>query len=68
MTAKRPSPAKSFRFTPEEQALLDRLAEEHGSQKAAIMAGLDALVNRREITDAQLARLVTARLTGKRAR
>jgi len=68
MTAKRPGPAKSFRFTPDELTLLDEMAEKHGSQKAAIIAGLNALRSAREISDAQLARLVTERLTARKGR
>lgn len=65
---KRPGPAKSFRFSEEELALLDEMAAKHGSQKAAIIAGLNALRSAKAMSDAELARLVTARLTGKRAR
>lgn len=60
--------AKTFRFTDDELELLDGLAKRHGSQKAAVIAGLHALSTAREITDAQLVRLLTDRLTGKRAR
>lgn len=65
---KRPGPAKSFRFTEDELALLDEMATKHGSQKAAIIAGLNALRTAREITDAQLVRLVSERLARKRAK
>lgn len=68
MTTKRPGPAKSFRFTEEELALLDEMAKKHGSQKAAIMMGLNALRGAKAMTDAELARLVTLRLTGRKAR
>lgn len=67
MTTKRPGPAKSFRFTEEELALLDEMATKHGSQKAAIIAGLNALRSAKAISDAELARLVTQRLTRRRA-
>lgn len=66
--SKRPSPAKSFRFTDEELALLDEMAKKHGSQKAAIIMGLNALRGAKAMTDAELARLVTQRLTGKKGR
>lgn len=68
MTTKRPSPAKSFRFTEEELSLLDEMAAKHGSQKAAIMAGLNALIDAKAISNAELARLVTQRLTTKKGK
>lgn len=67
MTTKRPGPAKSFRFSEEELALLDEMATKHGSQKAAIIAGLNALRGAKALSDAELARLVTQRLTRRRA-
>jgi hypothetical protein len=36
----------SFKFTPEEKELLDRLADQHGGKKDAIIAGLKALERR----------------------
>lgn len=37
------SPPVSFKFTPEEMALLDKLSQDHGGRKAAVVAGLIAL-------------------------
>lgn len=41
---------KSIRFSDEELELLDRLAEKHGTIKAAIMAGLHALDRKNDLT------------------
>lgn len=41
--------SKSFRFTEEELALLDGLAVQHGSQKAAVIAGLRALAASKQL-------------------
>lgn len=49
---------------PEEVALLERLAADHGGKKAAIVAGLRALDQRGEIGNAELAALVASRLGG----
>lgn len=65
---KRAGTAKSFRFTDEELSLLDEMAAKHGSQKAAIMAGLNALIEAKAMSNAELARLVTQRLTTKRGK
>lgn len=39
---------KSFRFSPEEMALLERQKSRHGSYKAAIMAGLRELEGKKD--------------------
>lgn len=44
----------SFKFTPEEKDMLDRLAESHGGRKAAIIAGLEALERKNGISKAQV--------------
>lgn len=49
---------------PEEAELLERLAAEHGGKKAAILAGLEALVSRQEPTNAELLALLERRLGG----
>lgn len=53
---------KSFRFTEEELALLERLAREHGGQKAAVMAGLRTLQGRAGVSDEELLALIAKRL------
>jgi hypothetical protein len=53
---------KSFRFQPEELELLERLAGEYGSAKAAVMAGLRELDGKKEITNTQLLQLVRERM------
>lgn len=41
---------KSIRFSDEELALLDRLAKKHGTIKAAVMAGLESLDRKNDLT------------------
>lgn len=53
---------KSFRFSDEESALLDGLAKDHGTQKAAVMAGLRALKGRGQVSDEELLALIAKRL------
>lgn len=53
---------KSFRFSEEELQLLEQLAQEHGGQKAAVMAGLRALEARGVISDDELIAAVTKRI------
>lgn len=53
---------KSIRFSEDELALLDRLAEKHGTIKNAVMAGLRALDGRADLTDQQLLDMLKARL------
>lgn len=50
----------SFKFTPEEKELLDRLAEAHGGRKAALIAGLEALERRNGPTKAEVLAAVAA--------
>lgn len=52
---------KSFRFTAEEKAILDRLAEKYG-YKGAIMEGLRLLDGREEPTNEELVRMIEQRL------
>lgn len=53
---------KSFRFQPEELELLERLAGEYGSAKAAVMAGLRELEGKKEPSTAELFKMLKARL------
>lgn len=53
---------KSFRFSDEELALLDGLAKDHGTQKAAVLAGLRALQGRKDVSDQELLALIAKRL------
>lgn len=52
----------SFRFSEEELALLNRLAAEHGGQKAAVLAGRRALQGRVGVSDDELLGLIAKRL------
>jgi hypothetical protein len=45
---------KSFRFSPQELAELEAAKRKHGSYKAAIMAGLDSLKKRNDLTQDQV--------------
>lgn len=57
---------KVFRFSEEELQLLDQMAKAHGSQKAAVMAGLRALQERAAradgLSDSELIEAVTKRI------
>lgn len=53
---------KVFRFSDEELQLLEQLAKQHGSQKAAVMAGLRALEARGVPSDDELIAAVTRRI------
>lgn len=53
---------KSFRFSDEELALLEGLAKDHGTQKAAVLAGLRALKGRGQVSDEELLVLIAKRL------
>lgn len=57
---------KVFRFSEQELHLLERLAKEHGSQKAAVMAGLRALEARGGISDDELIAVITRRIRENR--
>lgn len=52
--ARRGIQSTSFKFTPEEKELLDRLAEEHGGRKAVIIAGLQALDRKNDLTQKEV--------------
>ena len=60
---------KSYRFDPDELAILEAAAERHGSQKAAIMAALrleaEAAAERSAISDEDLVDLLRNRLAGR---
>lgn len=57
---KRGIQSTSFKFTPEEKELLDRLAESHGGRKAALIAGLQALERRNGPTKAEVMAAIDA--------
>ena len=45
---------KSFRFSPEELARLEAAKNKHGSYKAAIMAGLESLDRKNDLTQKEV--------------
>jgi len=53
---------KNIRFSDEEILVLDRLAEEYGSIKAAVMAGLYQLDGRNQPSNTELIEMLKARL------
>jgi len=53
---------QSFRFSEEELQLLEQLANDFGSKKAAMVAGLQALKGRGQISDEELLALIAKRL------
>lgn len=53
----------SVSLAPDERALWDRLAEQHGGRKAALMAGLRALEGEGERSKAALLAEIERRLT-----
>lgn len=55
----------SFKFTPEEKDMLDRLAESHGGRKAAIIAGLEALERKNGLSKAQVIAAIEENWTDK---
>jgi hypothetical protein len=48
------SKSTSFAFTTDELAQIDRLAKRYGGKKAALVAGLNALECRNELSKAEL--------------
>jgi hypothetical protein len=57
---------KSFRFSDEELALLERMALRFGGPKAAIMAGLAELEGKVEPSDDELLKLIRERMSKTR--
>jgi hypothetical protein len=57
--------SKAFRFSEDELDLLATATKLHGSQKAAIVAGLKALQTKKEPTDSQLLAMLKSRLAAK---
>jgi|694.fasta_scaffold01641_27 hypothetical protein len=55
----------SFKFSPDEIALLDELAEREGGRKAAVIAGLHALRRRNEPTPEEALRVLERAIRGK---
>jgi ribosomal protein S24E len=53
---------KNIRFSDEELIVLDKLAEEYGSIKSAVMAGLYQLDGRNQPTNKELIEMLKARL------
>lgn len=53
-TAKRRVRSTSFSFNPEEMALLEAMTERFGGKKAAVIAGLEALQRRNDLTKADV--------------
>jgi hypothetical protein len=54
--------AVNVSMKPDESALLDRMADEHGGIKAAIVAGLRALERRNEPTNDELLEMMRRRM------
>lgn len=54
--------SKAFRFSDDELSLLTAMTKKHGSQKAAIMAGLRALEQRNQPTNKELLAMLKERL------
>lgn len=52
--AKRGAVPVGLRLLPDELAILDQMADRLGGRKAAIMAGLDALKKRNDLTQDQV--------------
>lgn len=52
----------SLRLDSSELALLERLGKKHGGKQAAIVAGLNALSDKEELTKAELLALIERRL------
>jgi predicted transcriptional regulator len=61
MTKPRSDTPKSFRFSEEELALLDRVAAQNGGPKKAVIAGLLALDAGTHITKAEVLRWIRER-------
>ena len=53
---------QSFRFSEDELQLLEQLGREYGSKKAAMVAGLQALKGRGQVSDEELLALIAKRL------
>lgn len=63
---KRNDTPRSFRFSDDELALLDRMAGQHGGTKKAVMAGLEALEGKGDVDVAEALRRLADQLEARK--